>query len=383
MARVLETTRIMATGVRIGWVIALLGAGACSGSGSSSVDAPGVRTDQPITSNWSSVAAHYGRLLAVAGAGATDTGTNEWSSAFEGGAATAAELSRPHMAMADGAGNVYIADKEAHAIRKVTPAGTISTYAGTGVAGPADDTPGPAHERALANPNGLFVRPDGTLYIVDLDHGRIRKVTPTGTMTTLFSVPGGIPIGRGLWVDGSDGDERVYFSSGNVIKRWTAGAGVTTWATGFVNLGNIAMDDAGRLLVGDRGGNRVYAVTDVGGTASKVPVAGNGFGGAGVDGADALSTPLEGVRAVWPAHPGDGGGFFAGTHEGSQLWFVDAAGIAHLFVDGAKGAHDGDGEAYNTAGAKLSELRSVTLNSKGDVLIVESDEGFVRRVERD
>lgn len=48
------------------------------------------------------------------------------------------------MAMADGAGNVYIADKEAHAIRKVDGAGRITTVAGTGVPGPVDDRPGPA-----------------------------------------------------------------------------------------------------------------------------------------------------------------------------------------------------------------------------------------------
>lgn len=359
---------------------------ACGSSGGSSdVDAPGggsgSGSDVPLVSNWPTVAAHYGRLLEVAGAGATDTGVNEWMTAFEGQPATDAELSRPHMAAADSAGNIYIADKEAHAIRKVSPTGVITTAAGTGIAGAADDTPGPATQRALANPNGLFVRPDGTLYIVDLDHGRIRKVK-TGTMTTLVTVPGGISTGRGLWVDGDEASERVFFSSGNVVKRWTAGGGVTTYATGFTSLGNIAMDDAGRLLVSDRGGNRVYAVTETNGVAIKVPVAGSGGAGAGSDGAVALSTPLEGVRAVWPAHPADGGGFFAGTHEGCQLWFIDAAGIAHLFVDGSKDTHAGIGEAYDTPGEKVSEMRSVTLDGAGNVIIVDDDRGFVSRIER-
>jgi sugar lactone lactonase YvrE len=302
--------------------------------------------------------------------------------AFEGQPASGAELSRPHMAMADTAGNVYIADKEAHAIRRVTPSGTITTVAGTGIAGAADDAPGPATQRALANPNGLFVRPDGTLYILDLDHGRIRKVTPAGTMSTLVTVAAGVAIGRGLWIDGAEGSETVYFSSGNAVKRWTAATGVTTWVSGFVSLGNLAMDGSGRLLVSDRGGNRVYAVTDVGGTGMKVPVAGNGSGGAGVDGEAALSTPLEGVRAVWPAHASDGGGFFAGTHEGCQVWFIDAAGLAHLFLDGDKDVHAGIGAAYNTPGEKVSEIRSLTLTGTGDVLIVDDDRGFVTRVKR-
>ena len=363
-------------------ILLAVATGACGGSTRADPDANLIPPNESaVATNWPTVAAHYDILQAVAGAGATDTGTNEWLPAFEGQPATGAELSRPHMAMADAAGNVYIADKEAHAIRRVTPAGTITTYAGTGVAGVVDDTPGPATQRALANPNGLFVRPDGTLYILDLDHGRIRKVTTAGTMSTLVTVAGGIGIGRGLWVDGADGSETVFFSSGNAVKRWTAASGVTTWASGFVSLGNIAMDGA-RLLVSDRGGNRVYAVTDVNGTGMKVPVAGNGSAGAGVDGAAALSTPLEGVRAVWPALTGDGGGFFAGLHEGYQVWFIDAAGLAHLFLDGGKDVHAGIGGPYNAPGEKVSEMRSVTLTATGDVLIVDDDRGFVTRVKR-
>lgn len=358
----------------------LVAGGGCGGApGSATPDAPVVPVDAPVASNWSLVAARYGLLHDIAGAGATDTETNEWLSTFEGQAATGAELSRPHMAAADATGNIYIADKEAHAIRKVSPNGTITTVAGTGVAAAADDTPGPATQRALANPNGLFVRADGTLYILDLDHARIRKVTPTGTMSTLVTVPGGISTGRGLWVDGADGAERVLFSSGTVVKQWTAATGLTVFASGFVSLGNIAMDASGRLLVSDRGGHRVYAVSTSG---TKTPIAGSGAPGAGVSGAAALTTALEGVRAVWPAHPDDGGGFFAGTHEGCQLWFIDSAGLAHLFVDGARNVHGGDGEPYNSPGKKLSELRSVTLDAAGNVLVVDDDRGFVRRIAR-
>lgn len=361
---------------RFGLLALLVACGNDPGMGTA--DAPGTDIDAPLPSNWSTVAARYGLLTDVAGAGATDSGTNEWLPAMEGQPALSAELSRPHMAAADAAGNIYIADKEAHAIRKVTPTGTITTVAGTGVAGAADDTAGPATQRALANPNGLFVRADGTLYILDLDHGRIRKVQG-GTMTTLVTVTGGIALGRGLWVDGADGAETVYFSSGNVVKKWTQASGVTNFATGFTNLGNIAMNANGHLLVSDRGGNRVYSVDANG---MKKPVAGTGGAGAGVDGAAALSSPLEGVRAVWPAHPDDGGGFFAGTHEGCQLWFIDAAGLAHLFVDGEKDAHAGVGQDYTVPGKKLSELRSVTLDSAGNILIVDDDVGYVSKIAR-
>lgn len=64
------------------------------------------------------------------------------------------------------------------------------------------------------------------------------------------------------------------------------------------------------------------------------------------------------------------------------MWFVDAAGDAHLFLDGASRAHAGDGDWFDTPGPKLSELRSLTLDARGDLLVVENDRGFVRRVER-
>src|SRR5437899_1049166 len=103
----------------------------------------------------------YGLLSTVAGSGGTlISPSNNWQPAFEGGPATNAELSHPHIAMADRAGNIYIADKEAHAIRKVTPDGNIFTVAGTGVAGYGDPNPAPAIEVALNNPNGLWVRED-------------------------------------------------------------------------------------------------------------------------------------------------------------------------------------------------------------------------------
>jgi len=168
-----------------------------------------------------------------------------------------------------------------------------------------------------------------------------------------------------------------------VVKRWTAATGVTVWATGFVSLGNLAMDGAGHLLVSDRGGNRIWLVSEgASGATSKVPVAGDGNAGTGVDGAAALATPLEGVRAVWPAHPDDGGGFFAGTHEGCQLWFIDAGGVARLFLDGQKDAHAGVGEAFDTPGKKVSEMRSVSLDAAGNVYIVDDDLGYVRVVAR-
>jgi hypothetical protein len=336
----------------------------------------GTTTDQ-----WAGVKARYGLLVAIAGKGETDSRTIEWMDSFEGQAATAAELSRPHFAMADLAGNIYIADKEAHGIRKVTPGGVISTVAGISDRGAVDDAPGPARERALSDPNGLYVLPDGTLYVLDTGNGRVRKVATDGRMTTLFEVPDGITIGRGLWV--APDESEVFLCSGGIVKRWTRAGGVEDWATGFSDLGNIVRDRRGALLVTDRLAGKVFAVTKAPGQpAQKVIIAGNGDAGQGIDGARATEMALMGVRAVWPAHPDDGDGFFVGTHEGCQVWFIDGAGIAHLFLDGSRNAHAGDGQPFDSPGRKVSELRSITLDSRGNVITVDDDRGFVRMVRR-
>jgi hypothetical protein len=349
-------------------------------------DAPDLIADaaagapDPTAAEWERVKARYGRLLAVAGKGASDS-LGEWRPEFEGGPATQAELARPHFAMADDAGNLYIVDKESHGVRKVTPDGTIVTVAGTNLGGRGEDAPGPARERALNNPNGLFVLPDGTFYILDLGNGRVCKVTPDGTMRTLFDVVGGLGLGRGLWVAADESE--AFVTTGFVIKRWTPSGGVEDWATGFSGLGNIARDRQGRLLVSDRDGDKVFALTAVPGQPpTRTLLAGDPTGPAPADGLPALTARLNGVRAVWPAHPDDGEGFFLGTHEGCQVWFVDSAGRLRRFLDGARTAHAGDGEHFATPGAKVSEIRSVALDRAGNVIVVENDRGFVRRVER-
>ena len=143
------------------------------------------------------VVATYGNLQTVAGNGGNngDNGNNYWNAAtMEGGAAVDAELSRPHMTMADRDGNLYIADKFAHAIRKVTTDGTIHAIAGTNAAGFNGDGLGTSVQ--LNQPNGLFTFPDGTTYILDLMNGLIRRLGTDGQLTTIIDDPLGMGVSR-------------------------------------------------------------------------------------------------------------------------------------------------------------------------------------------
>lgn len=317
----------------------------------------------------------YGYLSTVAGRGEFRGRTfNGWSDAMEGGPAIDAELSRPHMTMADLAGNLYIADKAGQAIRQVTPDGTIHTIAGTNVRGFNGD--GPATQTQLNDPNGLYTFPDGTTYVLDLGNSRIRRLSTDGQLTTIVQDPDGIVAGRGLWV--SPDQTLLYYASGDRIRRWTAAAGVTTYATGFVQLGNLDVDPAdGTLVAADRGGNRVYRI---GSDGSKQPIAGNGTTSGGGDGQNALDTGLNEVRGVFFTPDG---GYLLATHDGGQIWYVDAENIIHLLIDGdAQHTHAGDGTSLWTPGKKISEPRAVTLAPNGDLLVTENDFGYVRVVPR-
>lgn len=315
----------------------------------------------------------YGVLSTIAGTGEIPTkGVSGWDDSYEGGPATEAELSRPHMTMADPEGRLFIADKDAHAIRMIDLDGTITTVAGTGSAGDDGDDPGPGDEQRLSSPNGLWVAGDGTVYIHDMGNDKIRALDPSGELSTLFEVTDS-STGRGLWV--ADDASEAYVSAGSRIWRWTPDEGASSFATGFSSLGNLVIDPDGHVVVADRGGHDVTRVLADGTTER---IAGTGSTSGGGDGEDALETGLAEVRGVW-FHPL--GGYFLATHAGGQIWYVDTDGIIHLFVDGESDhSHSGDGEDFDTEGKKISEPRAVVMDGEGRIVITENDHGYVRRI---
>lgn len=322
------------------------------------------------------VLASFGNLDTVAGAGLLDnSGGSDWNVNMEGGLATAAELSRPHMTMADRLGNLYIADKDAHGIRLVTPDGLIVTFAGTNVGGFNGD--GPAVQTQLNFPNGLYTFPDGTTFILDLFNGMIRRLGTDGQLTTVVTDPDGISVGRGLWV--SADESSIFYSSGSRIRLWTADGSITTYADGFTSLGNIDFDPLdGNLVATDRFGHAVYKVFPDG---TKTVIAGNGTTTGGGDGQSATATGLNEVRGVFFDTTG---GYYVATHRDSDVWYVDTNEIIHLLIAGDRDddTHFGDGRPLTTPGLKISEPRSVALTPNRDLLITENDRGYVRHVPR-
>lgn len=323
----------------------------------------------------------YGVMETICGDGVGRTdGVSYWQPQFEGGVAAYASLSRPHYAMADLAGNIYIADKNSQSVLRVSTNGAVHTHCGTHSAGYNGAGPMAATAMQLNYPNALWVRSDGVVYVLDTENARVRRVNTNGIAITLFDAENdtssGLDGGRCLWV--KDDETLAYFGNGDKIKKWTPSNGLQTLASGFTELGTFYVESSGSLIVADRGGHKVWRVFANG---TRVQIAGNGTTSGGGDGSPALSTGLNGPRGVWVVPTG---GYLLLLHDGAQLWYVDSANIMHLLVNGLGGngyVHAGDAQYFYAPNQyNIGEGRSVSMDYAGNIVICESDYGFIRRI---
>ena len=336
----------------------------------------------PTSQGFTNFVHSFGLLETVAGTGAGRTdGVSYWQNSFESGPATNAALSRPHYAMADRAGNLYIVDKNSHSVLRVDTNGLVHTIAGTHVGGFNGEGPAAATNLQLNAPNALWVRADGTVYVLDTGNARVRRITTNGMMSTLFfaQTDTNSPLdgGRCLWV--KDDETLAYFGNKDRVRKWTPSGGLGTYTKNLAELGGFYAEANGGMFVCDRGANYVYhiAVED----GPKTIIAGNGTTNSSTDGALATATAFYGPRGVWPLPTG---GFLLLLHDGAQFWYVDAANVAHLLVNGIGGSafvQAGDGGFfYAPSRFFIGEGRSVTMDYAGNILICESDYGFIRRI---
>jgi parallel beta-helix repeat protein len=324
----------------------------------------------------------YGLLETLAGTNLPGGGrdkSNYWRPWYEGGLATQAVLSRPHLALADPANNIIIVDQGSGSVLKVTPQGTIHTIAGTHTNSTVTtDEPSPATHVNLNFPNGAWMRDDGTLYLLDTENHRIRRLDPHGLMTTLVPHADTAKEGRGLWVKS---DESVlYFCALTRLRKWTPREGVVTLTNVFQNLANIVGDErTGDLFICDRGAHRIYRLTAAG---VLTPFAGNGTTSPRQDDVPALEFGFNRPRDLCFL---PNGGYLVCEHDpGNCVWYVDPAGLVHLWLKGNadNNAYAGDGAWFYSDPAlpKVSKVRSVRLDRRGNLILVENDVGYVRRI---
>ncbi len=151
---------------------------------------------------------HKVRKVSASGIISTIAGTGTVGSAGDGGPATSAQFNAPLGVASAADGGILIADQGNHNIRFVAPDGTISTVAGTGTQGFSGDG-GPATQARLNSPVGVEFAPDGSFVISDQFNHRVRRVSPNGTITTIagtgvqgFSGDGGLATAAELFGPG-------------------------------------------------------------------------------------------------------------------------------------------------------------------------------------
>jgi sugar lactone lactonase YvrE len=162
----------------------------------------------------------------------TIAGSGERAYRGDGGPAIDAALNMPHEIQFDSRGDLYIAERDNHVIRKVDRrTGRISTIAGTGVAGFSGDG-GPAARAQLRQPHSLLFDRDGRLLICDIGNHRIRRVDLTSGVITTYAgtgdaapTPDGAPVagtplrGPRTLTRAPNGDLYLALREGNAIYR--------------------------------------------------------------------------------------------------------------------------------------------------------------------
>lgn len=228
------------------------------------------------------------RRVAPDGTITTMAGTGVRGFSGDGGAATAAKISAPRGIAAIPSGGLLIADSDNNRIRKVSPAGVITTVAGSGSRGFAGDGEAATTAR-LNSPYSVSARADGTIFVADTFNHRIRRIAPSGTITTVagdgtdgYAGDGGpasaarlslphaveaLPDGRLLIADMGNHVVREVDTSGTITT--IAGTGLpgftgealAPWDARFVNA-KAAVPFGSGLLIADSGNNRVRYVGD-------------------------------------------------------------------------------------------------------------------------
>ncbi|MBZ5600801.1 MAG: hypothetical protein LAO79_00675 [Acidobacteriia bacterium] len=319
------------------------------------------------------------RKVDATGVITTLAGTGNRDFSGDGGPAATAGLNTPSGVAVDTAGNVYIADRLNHRIRRVTAAGIITTFAGTGTASFSGDG-GPATSATLNSPDAVAVDGAGNVYISDTNNRRIRKVTVAGTISTFagngtvnYSGDGGPAISAGIPAPGgvfADAAGNLYVSdSTNRIRKVNTSGVISTVAgvggTGAAGDGGpalsaqlstptgVALDGAGNLYIGDTFNNRVRKVTPAG---TITTFAGGGLvGGNFGDGGPATSASLALPNGV--AVDGAGNVFIADSNHGRVRKVLSAAGPVLTLVANAFG------DAPTIAPNTWVELKGTALSS--------------------
>lgn len=329
----------------------------------------------------------------------TITGNGTETSTGDGGPATLAAVSLPVALAVNPAGDLFVAEQEGNRIRRIDHAtGVITTVAGTGEFGFAGDG-GPATAARLYRPRGLAFDPSGGLFISDSENFRIRRVSPAGVITTyggtgesgfggdggpaaaaLFS-PAGLANdydGTGLAVvdEANNRVRRISYDTTNVFT--IAGTGLFGYLGDLGPATSAGLRQPWRSAVGPDGG--LYVADSENGRIRRVDretrtITTYAGGGSGPDGGPAESAELNFPAGI--AFDLAGNLLIAETWGGRIRKVEKSTGLIRTFAGGGEQVGDG-GPATS---ARLEAPLGVAVDRSGNVLVAEAQQNRVRRID--
>ncbi len=308
---------------------------------------------------------------------------------YADGVGTTAQFATPTGLAVDATGNVYVSDYNNNKIRKISPTGNVTTLAGSGIFGYKD---GQGTEAQFMYLYGLVTDVKGNVYVADLGNYRIRKITPNGEVST-FAGSGvvGLADGQGINAQFSgpagltiDVNGNLYVTDSQRIRKITpdgvvstiAGCGIAGYVDGsansakFFNPYGIAFDVSGNLFVMDSDNSKVRKISATG-EVSTLAGSDRGFAdGAGIDAKfnDASSLTIDALGNIFVADKGNNrirkitSTGVVSTYSGSVSGFSDGDISTALFKYPDVIASDINGNLYVSASQKI---RKITVSPSG------------------
>ena len=251
-------------------------------------------------------------------------------------------------------GNVYVADACNHRIRKITPDGTTTTFAGNGIAGYANGTGGPSGTAQFNYPYGVAIDTDGNLYVADASNHRIRKISAEGFTTTL---------------------------AGNGTPGFYDGTGGADDTTQFESPFDVAVDAHGTVYVAETYANRIRSVAPDGSTTT---LAGNGTPGF-ADGTGGANGTAQ-FNAPYSVDVSSDGLVYVADNLNNRIRVISPDGmggsaVTTLAGNGTKGFTDGTGQASGTT--QFHRPTGVCVSATGTIYVADSLNDRIRQISAD
>ncbi|WP_295648926.1 gliding motility-associated C-terminal domain-containing protein [uncultured Mucilaginibacter sp.] len=334
----------------------------------------------PVNTGGAVPATIYGQVSTFAGSGA---------SAFINGTGNAASFDHPYGAAIDASGSLYVADCFNHAIRKISSLAFVSTLAGSGFPGTGNFV---GTSASFNYPGGVVVDGTGNVYVGDQTNNLIRKITPTGAVSTFagnglqgsnngsagiasFSSPAGL-------VFDAAGNLYVADRMNNMVRKITpsgvvstfAGSGVTSavngtgTAAGFYGCSGLAIDQAGNLYVADQDNHMIRKITSTGVVTT---VAGSGS----IGNANGLATSASFNQPFGVAVDVSGNIFVADEFNNLIRKITPVGLVSTLAGNGSASSIDAVGLS-----ASFNYPSGVTLDGLGNMYITETVGNKIRKI---